>query len=378
MITVLGRHIDALYVSIHFDFPDSLRAILEAAKQEAQNDETGLTLIFPNLKGMPGGPWYIKARGRGKYQYILENGSFYLELSVWGNMPSVNVQFKAATLYEYDPDQYLVMINDLVRALVGKNLPYTHKVSRCDLAVDFQEPDFALPEMADVVTRAKYRTVHYDHETANGLTLGKRNGALQVQIYNKSEELLTSDKAWMYEVWRASEQYDETLPVWRAELRFFREGLHQFDVDTVDDLLASLGDLAMYAVGVENGTWLRIADPDTRDNQTQTRRRAPWWSSVCDALRHGLLSSGRKRKGWDPVPSLDRCINLAGSMLSRAAAMHRIGYDSKTALDPVRFFQWAGWQYQKRLDMVGKTWADQVNEGTLRLRGTAWVLDAAG
>jgi hypothetical protein len=65
-------------------------------------------------------------------------------------------------------------------------------------------------------------------------------------------------------------------------------------------------------------------------------------------------------------------------MLSRAAAMHRIGYDSKTALDPVRFFQWAGWQYQKRLDMVGKTWADQVNEGTLRLRGTAWVLDAAG
>ncbi len=373
MITTLGRHIDALYLSIQFEFPAHLKEILDAAKLEAQQDESGLYRFSPAIKGVPGGPWYIRARGRGKYQYILENGSFYSELSTWGNMPSVSLQFKAATLYEYDPDQYEMIVDRLVRSLVGSQLPHSHKVSRCDLAVDFQEPDFSLPEMPDVITRARDRTVNYKGDQPNTLTLGKRHGAMQAQIYNKSEELLVSDKAWMFEVWRASGDYDESLPVWRAELRFFREGLHQFEVNTIGDLLDGLGDLASYTVGETNGSWLRIADPDSRGKQVQTRDNASWWVSLCDALRSGLLSSGRKRKGYDPEPSIDRCIKLAGSLMARAAALHRIGYDSKTPLDPARFASWVGWQYQKRLILDGLTWPDKVNAKTLDLRGIAWA-----
>jgi hypothetical protein len=373
MISVLGRHIDALYLSVDFDFPDHLKAVLAAAKDEAKQDDAGLALFAPPVNGIPGGPCYIRSKGRGKYQYVLENASFYAELTVWKNMPALKLQFKAATLYEYDPDHYEVLVGRFVRALVGKNLPCTHKVSRCDLAVDFQAPDFVLPEMADVVTRARDRTVHYKGDRSTALTLGKRQQALQAQIYNKSEELLVSDKGWMKEVWVASGNYDETLPVWRAELRFFREGLHAFDVRTLDDLLASLGDLASYTVGEGNGCWLRITDPASRGKQVQTRDNASWWSAVCGALRSGLLSSGRKRKGYDPTPSLDRCIKLAGSLMSRAAALHRIGYDSKTALDPARFAAWVGWQYQKRLALDGITWPDKVNAKTSDLRAVAWV-----
>jgi hypothetical protein len=373
MISVLGRHIDTLDLSIYFDFPDHLKAVLDAAKIEAQNDESDLFQFSPTIKGIPGGPWYIRARGRAKYQYVLENASFYAELSTWGNMPSVKLQFKAATLYEYDPDRYGEIVGRLVRALVGSKLEYSHLVSRCDLAVDFQEPDFSLPEMPDVITRARDRTVNYKGDTPNTLTLGRRHGSMQAQLYNKSEEILVSGKAWMREVWRASGQYDEYLPVWRAELRFFRDGLHAFDVRTLDDLLASLGDLAAYTVGESNGSWLRVADPASRGKQVQTRENASWWSTLCGVLRDGLLSSGRKRRGYDPTPSLDRCIKLAGSLMSRAAALHRIGYDSKTPLDPARFAAWVGWQYQKRLALDGITWPDRVNAKTLDLRAVAWV-----
>lgn len=373
MITTLGRHIDTLEVSVFFDFPGSLKTLLDAAKEEAKQDETGLFMFSPTITGLPGGPCYIRAYGRRKYQWIIENGSFYAEISTWKSQPAVKFQFKAATLYEYEPDQYGAIVDRFVRALVGSKLEYTHKVRRCDLAVDFQESGFKLPDMPDVITRARERVVNWNRNTPNAITLGKRENALQVQLYNKSEEILVSGKAWMLEVWRASGVYNESLPVWRAEVRWFREGLRSLDVNTLDELLGSLGDLAMYSVGESNGSWLRIADPASRDLQVQTREPASWWSAVCRALRDGLLSTGRKRKGYDPRPSLDHLVKLVGSMMARIAALQRIGYRSTTPLDPSRFGSWVGWQYQKRLALDGRTWPDKVNEQALGLRGVAWV-----
>jgi hypothetical protein len=373
LTTILGRHIDALTVSVKFEFPACLKRILDAAKEQAREDDGGKMLLVDNMTGVPGGAWYIRAKGRATYQYVIENASFYIELSVMGHLPSLVVQFKAATLYEYEPESYEVFVERLARYFIGPKLSCSHWVSRCDLAVDFQEPNFTLPEMADVITRARDRTVNYKGDRANTLTLGKRHGGLQAQIYNKSEELLTSDKAWMYEVWRASEQYQEGYPVWRCEVRWFRQGLRSLEVTTLGDLLASLGDLACLSVGESSGSWLRIADPDSRHKESQDRGVASWWSAVQSALKSGLLASGRKRKGYDPRPSLDRCIKLAGSAMTRAAALHRIGYDSKTPLDPARFAAWVGWQYQKRLALDGITWPDRVNARTLELRGVAWV-----
>ena len=373
MVSILGRHVDTLEVSVRFDFPDTPKVLLDAAKDEPKNDETGLALFAPTIPGLPGGPCYIRAYGRRKYQWLIENGSFFAELSTWKSQPALLFKFKAATLYEYDPDQYGAIVDTFVRALIGSKLEYSHKVRRVDLAVDFQQPDFSLPDMPDVITRAKERVVNWDRNTPNAITLGKRENALQVQLYNKSSEVLVSGKWWMWDVWAASGNYESLLPVWRVECRWFREGLHQFDLDTLDDVLAALGDLARYSVGESNGVWLRIADPASRDDQTQTRAAASWWSSVVHALKDGLLTSGRKRKGYDPQPSLDHLIKLLGSLLAKIGALQRFGYRSTTALDPVRLAQWVGWQYEKRLALDGKTWPDKVNDKMLDLRCTAWV-----
>lgn len=374
MLSPVGKYVDALYVSVSFDFPDHLKELLSAAKEAARGSGDELVHLMASPAGLPGGDWYIRPGGRGKYQYVLENGCYWLAFSTWANMPGLQLQFKAATLYEYEAHQYAVMVDDVVRHFLGSNALYEVRVSRCDLAVDFQMAGFKLPAMEDVQTRARHRAVHYRGSVANTLTLGRRNGGLQSQIYCKSEELLIGDKAWMFEVWRATGRYDESLPVWRAEVRFFREGLRSFEVRTVDDLMAALGDLVGYAVGTETGAWFRVLSGESRDATNSTRRPASsWWAVLVDFFINGLIGTGRKRRGYDSNPSLDRCIKLAGSMMARAAALHRLGYDSKTALDPRRFAEWVGWQHEKRLIMGGKTWADQVNVKTAELRAVAYA-----
>ncbi len=89
MTAILGRHIDGLRVSAKFRFPAHLKAIFDALKDEAKEDAGDLALVRDHISGVPGGPWYIKAKGRANYQYILENSAFYVELSTWASFPSM-------------------------------------------------------------------------------------------------------------------------------------------------------------------------------------------------------------------------------------------------------------------------------------------------
>jgi hypothetical protein len=180
----------------------------------------------------------------------------------------------------------------------------------------------------------------------------------------------------MYEVWEASGVFRERLTVWRAELRFFREGLHAFDVDTLEDLLSCLGDLASYAIGGEAGAWLRICDASSREQNTSRRPPARWWAAVREAFVDGLLSLGRKRKGYNPMPSFQRCVELAGAHMARAASLARISglYD---VLRPGEFGRQVGEKYQEILERKRTSWAERVNIKTGELRAQAWVVGEA-
>ena len=380
MITVLGKHLDALYLSITFEFPDHLKRLLDALKQEAKDSHDDLLEIHDGIPGVPGGAVYIRPGGRGKYQYVMENASIWCAWSTWANMPALQLQFKAETLYENSSLELGEIVEAFVRAWIGPKLTYKAKVTRADLAVDFQQAEFELPEMQDVVTRAKSRTVHYQGDTANGITLGKRNQALQAQIYCKSMELDVSEKHWMLEVWESSGNYDPNLAVWRAELRFFREGLRGFGVDTLVDFLHHAGDLCEYAIGDTSGSWLRVADPATRGKEQQRRHVTGWWGEVRDAFLADAPTTGRKRKGYDPRPSYTRCIELAGAHMARAAALARLGEardmlstELRTlATNPEQFGRVVGQTYRDHLKTKRLTWADKVNTRTAEMRARVW------
>lgn len=380
MLSIVGRFIDALYLSVDFEFPDHLKKLLDMQKVAARDSGDDM-MHFAGIGGVPGGDFYIRPYGRGKYQYVLENAGFYLALSTWANMPALQIQFKAETLYESQEDEYSLLVDRITRFFAGPKLAVKIKVNRCDVAVDFQEDGYKLPEMEDVITRARARTRHYDGDKANTLTLGKRNQALQAQIYCKSLEVASSDKAWMFEVWEASGVYRETLAVWRAELRFFREGLRAFDVNTMEELDACLGDLAAYAVGGGPGSWLRIVDEDSRALKDKSARpSAGWWEEVRRALVAGFLTCGRKRKGYDPRPSFTKCVELAGAFMARAASIARFEHgrdqmsrDMRTvALNPESWGRLIGENYRGQLARKQTTWAERVNLKTAQLRTVAW------
>lgn len=324
MLSVIGKHLDALYLSVYVEFPEKLQDLFRALKTDCQQSGDDMAEFLP-VPGVPGGPLYIRPYGRGKYQFVVENASIYVALSTWQNMPTIDIQFKSATLYEYEPDQLPVIVDRFVSYFFEGD--YEVKVSRVDLAVDFQEEGFELPDMRDVVTRARSRTVNYRGNTPNAMTLGERKGAVQAQIYCKSLELEQSEKDWMLQVWKASGLYRESLAVWRTEVRFYREGLRAFDLNTMSEVLGGLRDLADYAVGENAGSWLRVAERESRGENTSRRRPTAWWSEVRNSLCAAFDGTGRKRKGYNPRPSYRRSIELAGAHMARAAALARLGVE---------------------------------------------------
>jgi hypothetical protein len=374
MLSIVGRHIDALYLSLSFEFPEALKATFAAAKLDAQESGDDMRELIGHIPGCPGGAWYIRPYGNRKSQYVLENAAMWVAFSTWANMPACTIQFKAATLYEYEPEDYSRIVETFIRFWIGPKLIYKEKVSRLDLAVDFQEDDFKLPMMGDVLCRARDRVVHYRGDTANAITLGKYGQSLQSQIYCKSEELLKGDKQWMFEVWRASGQYREDLPVWRTEIRFFRQGLRAFDCHTLDDVLASLGDLAAYVVGDSSGVWFRVVEDDMSrdDHHNERRESAGWWKEVAAAFCEALALNGRKRKGYIPKHSFGRAVELAGAHMARAAAIARAsGWN--LGLTAEGFGKNCGKYYADVLKQRQERWSDRVNLKIADLRGEVWI-----
>jgi hypothetical protein len=301
---------------------------------------------------------------------VLENSHFWVAVTTWANMPTLQIQFKAECLYEYEPDKYGVIVRSLLDYFVAPPTARI-KVSRCDVAADFQGEGFKLPEMQDLSGRARHRARYFRGSAANTVTFGRRNQALQVQLYLKSEELAVSEKAWMYDVWRASGAFDEELPVWRAEVRLFRDGLRSFKVDTLGDLLSCLGDVVSYAAGTESGSWFRALRPEDRGHNMSRRASATWWRRVSAALGSPFEMSGRKRKGWEPTDSFTRSVELAGAHMSKAVAIARVaGWD--LGLTPGDAGRSVGRMYGQMLETRAHRWADRVNFKMADMRGRVW------
>jgi hypothetical protein len=372
MPTILGKHLDTLSLSASFVFPEHLGRIFDALKQDAQDSTDDMAMFTEGIRGVPGTAFYIKPYGNQRANYILENSHFYLGFSKRGVGPELDIQIKAECLYEYGLDAMPEMMDRLVRYFIGPELSYDLKVRRADVAVDFQQKGFKLPEDSDIVSRARYTARHSDCREAVTLTIGKADQAVQVQIYNKTLELESSGKYWMRDVWEASGLYEKLIPVWRAENRFFREGLRAFQVETLEDLIASLGDLCSYAVGVSPGVWLRFADPESRDSRSARRTSAPWWSVICAAFVSGELVTGRKRKGYDPRPAFNRCVELAGAHMAKAAALSRFG-GWTLAHSPANFAKRVGAHYEHLLERKGQTWGEKVNDRTRAMKAKAWL-----
>ncbi|WP_047866723.1 MULTISPECIES: hypothetical protein [Actinomycetota] len=375
MVATIGKYVDALYLSSSAGIlSEPSEKLLDAAKIAAQESEDDVTELA-EIPGVAGGLFYMKPHGKGKYQFVLRNARFYVEVSKMGMLPTLKIQPLAQLLYEYELTAVQEMAVEITRYFSGSS-DFRLVVSRVDIAVDFQAPGFEVPHMADVVSRARDRYVSYQGADANAITIGKESKSLQAQLYNKSLELLKSDKGWMHEVWEAS-GYDPMLDVWRFELRFFREGLHSFGVDGLEDFINACGDLVRYALGTgEDPGWLRICDSDTRhysaEGHSGRRSAVQWFDTIRSYMAESLPVQGLKRLGDNCRRSWDHTVKMAGAMIARASAILKsCGYTE--APNPETVGRLIGQEYRERLSGDGVLgWAEKVNQLLNEKRGEVW------
>jgi hypothetical protein len=121
------------------------------------------------------------------------------------------------------------------------------KISRIDIMVDFMgQLPILSTELKEVVTRSKKKREFGTYERyaegkkANGYRFGENE--LMCRIYDKTVEILRSDKKWFEEIW-SGKGWQKGKPVIRVEFQCRRKIIRQMQIVTTKDLFAIVPDL---------------------------------------------------------------------------------------------------------------------------------------
>lgn len=260
------------------------------------------------------------------------------------NLPSVGVELRALYLWQRGAEEAARQAQAVADALTRPPLPADEllRVSRIDLAVDFQGWLPALEDEARFVTRAADRAMHRQRRAFTGFMFGR--GILAARLYDKTREIERSGKPWFRDVWAKSPAYDPRAPVWRLEFQVKREALRAMKaraaagepvaIDTWPDALAHGRALWRHMAS----RWLSLRLPRTKETR---KRLAPEWETL-----HAQGFAGGPWAGTDA--DLYREARQAGSQrttaqlagyLARGFAEHRflddIGADLEGGLEAV-------------------------------------------
>jgi len=320
---VVASGIDTLVVNAYYtgrsglpikrDIDETLAVQLNEWKRAAQgtHDEYPTSLVFcgaslhmqPNGGGQGQWPWMLKTK----------DITLYISSGQWNGIASV--RFNSDYLWSCRGLlTALANVQDLLDEVFHDEMYL--QVSSVDLCADIAGwGDIEqLDRYQNFVTRARKRGVYAEPEwgydsALQDYSLGRHNtgfvfgkdkkstSAMSCRIYNKSREIKVSGKDWFPDLWASNGYRVEDGPVWRVEVPFKREALHELkqenvfygveDVYTLSDLLPVLW---AYAVGQAGGGpdglpdgWLRcvVSNGDRNRSRWPTH---PAWQAVQTAF----------------------------------------------------------------------------------------------
>jgi len=314
-VRVVGCGIDTLVVNVYHtdrsskptkrELKESLRLQLEDWKRSAQEVKepvatshtfNGLTLLMqPNGAAHGQFPWMLKTR----------DITFYVSTGSWNGIGSVRLS--SEFLWSSQGTLHAVaQVQELVDAFFQDEMYL--QASAIDLCADIAgwEEIGKLDKKHDFVSRSFKRRGHaeadwgYDGDSGDysyglqetGLDFS-RGGPLSLTIYDKSREVKKSGKGWFAELWRLHGWSEEDGHVWRVELKYKREALHELQqevdgeevfhgIEDVYILLDYLPLLWAYGVGsVEESVdslpgWLRCVVPGNDKKRTRWPTHPGW------------------------------------------------------------------------------------------------------
>jgi hypothetical protein len=407
-VRVVAHGVDTLVLNAYYlddysrpikrELSETLYAQLDEWKHLAQGVHgdyaTPLQFHGANLQMQPNGA------GQGQWPWMLKTPDITLYVSggSWNGIASVRLS-----------SQYLWSVPSLVDALVEVQVLLYDllqeevylQVSAIDLCADiagWSDID-QLDRARHFVTRARKRTTYatpdwvydtslqaysYGHrQTGFDFGRGKKGkSALSCTIYDKTREIEQSGKEWFYDLWRVHGWSEDDGPVWRVEVKFKREALHELEQEGVfhgvedayrlPDLLSVLW---AYAVGqVEGGPdgspdgWLRCVQP-TKDKNRSRWPTHPVWKVVQRAF---LQSDGTPeqfgklvRKRWEEH-HVEKGIEAVMGYATSLAAW--VGNElAEDGIDLSMFLHWLAVKGQAYLERTGRDFSAEVRRKRVKL-----------
>ena len=324
----LASGVDALYLSVVAELPEGLLRRLDLWRAIAEAGQRPVPFELGGVKfGLAPHAWH-------RYRYLLQHEFGQVGISPSKHLPPIRIQPRGEFLHGLGPESTV----DAFRTMLESEVPVAWmQVARLDLFADWQGwPVDGEPE-SSFVGRAKDVTLNSQRGRRTGFQFGRRRtGTIVGRIYDKTAEIAQSGHRWWFDLW--GDRYVEGQPVWRVEFEFDREGLHQFKLDSPEQVLAGVGGLWRYAT--EGWLTHRAASRD----QTHSRWRvSPAWTQV----QHASLR--------DDDVGLNRCLDrkqeaklealvpvLRGCFTSAAAHWGADGIDDGLACLNRYLHEWEG------------------------------------
>ncbi len=280
----LSCGIDSLDLSLAVtwtDFYSGLCRGLSDGKKEAQRRDS--PFVFDKI---PKTICSIHPRGKSpNYSYHLETLNFHLFIASaedGSKFQNVYVSFKSKALWLLELLGLYGELVTFIRDLGGEIENSGVLVSRCDLCADYFIPNSIPFEFlrSHAVCRSRKTNQYLDGNNLETFYVGSRKAPLQARIYDKSKEILKSQKDWFFEIW----EMKPSKGVWRVEFQLRRPILKEYGINSLQQLIGRLA--GVWRDLTENWYSLKLLD----NNHTCRRTTHPWWKSVQDcAIEFGPL-----------------------------------------------------------------------------------------
>lgn len=292
---------------------------LEAAKLAAQSTPYKNDFGHVTLRGQT----FSVARGGGiRHTYLLTNDDVRLRIAetALGGLyyPEVHAAFNSAYLWREQWKGAAESLESWVRDWAEVSAT---TIARCDLTLDVCGPMPTLsPDLREVVTRARSRSergvLEFERNSSSAGVETYRFGKndLLGRIYDKRKEALRSNKDWFKVLW-ASQGWGEDEPVTRVEFQGRRKFLRKYQVNTVEDLDAQMGDVWKYLVE----RWLTIRDV-ADDGHRHRWPMSDFWRCVQESTAQFGVPTGVSRLD-QTRPRLESLVKQLGGLMVSVGAL---------------------------------------------------------
>jgi hypothetical protein len=243
---------------------------------------------------------------------FLEYVSFIAKSDSYRNSPNVYVSLSSSVLWH---ESFSTILDLLVLDLehFGGTIDRIQP-SRCDLAGDFRlssPPDFVFLEQYSV-SRSRMVSSHINNGILETFYCGSPAAPVRLRIYDKGKEIEKNNKHWFLDLWGVFDAAD----IWRVEFQLRRPFLHQYRINTLDDLWEKLGDIWAYLTE----EWFSLRLPDNAKAERRTIH--PWWAAVqeCGDIL-GVNNGERRRFDSDNPQQIDKILPHIFSRMITIAAL---------------------------------------------------------